>query len=383
MTQSATVFYTLFLMAVFIMPSRAMAQTCGDEDATPETKALYVNLSKLSDSLVLFGHQDDMAYGVGWKYEEGRSDVQSVTGEYPAVFGWDLGHLELGHEKNLDGVPFSKMQDYIRHGYEMGCAVTISWHLRNPMTGGSSWDTAHHTVQSILPGGDRHKVYLDWLEKLAGFLRELKDTNGVSIPILFRPFHELTGHWFWWGEASCTPDEFKELWRFTVHHLRKDQALRNLIMVYNTAEIRSDAHFYERYPGDDVVDVISVDTYQHGPAEPSAAFIQKTRGFLEILTPIAKNRNKLLAFAETGYEGIPDSLWWTQTLLPAIAGFPVAWVLVWRNEGFMPSTNTMHHYAPYPGHKSAEDFSRFSRNPRIVFQKEVRNLNIYNHPQPL
>lgn len=70
-----------------------------DKKATPETKILYKNLTDLSKKSILFGHQDDLAYGVNWKYEAGRSDVKEVTGDYPAVYGWDLAGLEKNQTK--------------------------------------------------------------------------------------------------------------------------------------------------------------------------------------------------------------------------------------------------------------------------------------------
>ena len=94
----------------------------------------------------MFGHQDDLAYGVGWKYEEGRSDIKDVTGDYPAVYGWELGHLEIDKPVNLDSVPFKKMQQLIKKGYERGGVITISWHLNNPLTGKSAWNPATGTV---------------------------------------------------------------------------------------------------------------------------------------------------------------------------------------------------------------------------------------------
>ncbi len=64
----------------------------------------------------MFGHHDDTNYGIGWEGDEGRSDVKSVCGDYPAVISFDLGHLELGDTLSLDKVPFSKNQKRdIRH----------------------------------------------------------------------------------------------------------------------------------------------------------------------------------------------------------------------------------------------------------------------------
>ena len=65
-----------------------------DKKATTETKALYRKLNTLSKKGFLFGHQDDLAYGVKWKYENGRSDVKETAGDYPAVYGWDIAGLE-------------------------------------------------------------------------------------------------------------------------------------------------------------------------------------------------------------------------------------------------------------------------------------------------
>src|SRR5262245_57831763 len=62
-----------------------------DKDATRETVQLFNNLKKLSGKGFLFGHQDALAYGVEWRYKDNRSDVQEVTGDYPGVYGWDLG----------------------------------------------------------------------------------------------------------------------------------------------------------------------------------------------------------------------------------------------------------------------------------------------------
>ncbi|MCK5105452.1 MAG: hypothetical protein KAR17_21660 [Cyclobacteriaceae bacterium] len=75
-----------------------------DKKATKKTKALYANLQVISTQGVLFGHQDDLAYGIGWKEEKGRSDVKDVCGSYPALYGWDVS--KLGNTINIDSVNF-------------------------------------------------------------------------------------------------------------------------------------------------------------------------------------------------------------------------------------------------------------------------------------
>ena len=350
-----------------------------DKMATKETVALYNHLHALLGKKVLFGHQDDLAYGVGWQYEPGRSDVKSVTGEYPALYGWELGHLELDSAKNLDNVPFNKMKKFIRQGYVRGGAITISWHLNNPLNEKSAWDTTRGSVAAILPGEPKNKTYVLYLDRLASFIGELKGPKGEAIPILFRPFHELTGSWFWWGESECTPLEFISLWRFTVDYLRNTKKLHNILYVYSTSDFKSKENYLERYPGDEYTDVVSFDSYQHSSAitKEGNNFIKQIDSRLSMLKEIAADKNKIPAFAETGYEGIPQADWWTIVLLPLLEKYKVSYVLVWRNAGLMKETGKMHYYAPYKNQLSAIDFLKFSKNDHMMFEKKIKAANIY------
>ena len=100
------------LFIVFAAFSAACSDTTplpADPQATPETRALYRNLFRIADEGVMFGHQDDALYGHDWKYEEGRSDVRECCGDYPAVFGWELGGLETGADRSIDDVPFAEI----------------------------------------------------------------------------------------------------------------------------------------------------------------------------------------------------------------------------------------------------------------------------------
>lgn len=367
---------TLCLFIVVISKS-VIAQVCSDPNATVLTKQLYRRLFQLKDTHTLFGHQDDLAYGVGWKYEIGKSDIHSVVNDYPAVYGWDLAHLELDSAKNIDGVPFENMKAYIQHAFRSGGVVTLSWHATNPFTNRSAWDVTDGSLHSILPGNLNHKKYTAWLDKIAVFVNELKTDNGQPIPILFRPFHELTGNWFWWCKNVSTTDDFKAIWKFTVDYLQKQKNIHQFIYVYNTADFNSAEEFLERYPGNDKVDMVSFDKYQYEQENGRANFVAAMEKQLTILDAVAKAKNKIPAIAETGYESVPDATWWTNTLYPLLDNHTVSYVLVWRNHGYMPSTKKMHYYAPYPGQISAPDFIRFYTVPKMIFQNKLRALSIY------
>jgi mannan endo-1,4-beta-mannosidase len=366
----------LFSFTFCLFAPKTDAQQLSNPNATKLSKVLYQNLHQLSKNYTLFGHQDDLAYGVGWKYIPNKSDIKDVVDDYPAVYGWDISKIEHNAANNIDGVPFTKMRQYIMDGYQRGAVITISWHFDNPLTGGSSWDTTSNTVKAILPGGEKHALFKTWLDRAAVFLHSLKGSKGEAIPILFRPFHELTGNWFWWGSHATTPEQMKQIWQFTADYLRKTKKLNQLILVYNTNDFKTEADFLRSYPGDDYVDVLSFDTYQFD-ANKKQDFINEIKRQSAIVTKLAAAKKKLAAFAETGFENVPDANWWTETLWPAIKDYPLSYVLVWRNAGYMPSTQKMHYYAPHKGQASASDFLKFYQNKKILFEKSLSTKKIY------
>jgi hypothetical protein len=356
-----------------------------DSKATTETKNLFKNLQKLLDKGVMFGHQDALAYGVEWKDADGkRSDVHDVVNDYPAVFGWDIGHIEHKAKNNLDDVPFDKMQEYIKSAYDMGAINTISWHVDNPVTLKNSWDNTH-AVSAILPGGAKHKDFKKWMNNAAKYMKNLKGSDGKQIPILFRPYHELNGRWFWWGKDSTTKEEYVKLFRYTVDYLKNKKKLHNLIYMFNTNTFTTAAEYLERYPGDDVVDMVSFDNYQFVSSNPSDSVLRQSalkyqgqiRDGLTILDSVAKAHNKIPAFAETGYETIPQKDWWTNTLLDVVKDFRLCYVLVWRNQGWQEKGKKFHYYGPYLNHPSAPDFKKFYNNERTLFLSDVAKESVY------
>ena len=367
----------LWVVSCYAQSPEKKHQSLSDKNATPETENLYQNLILLQEKGFLFGHQDDLAYGVKWRYEEGRSDIKDVTGDYPALYGWDLGGIEHQKSNNIDGVPFKKMKNWIKEIYDRGGVSTISWHTDNPLTMKNSWDTTPGSLRSILPNGEKHQLYLSWLDQAAQFLGNLKGSDGKKIPILYRPFHELTGNWFWWCKNNATPEEFKEIWRFTIHYLRETKKLNNLIIVYNTADFKSKDEFLEYYPGDDMVDMISFDKYQYTDPTKDNSFVTDVQKQLQIMNEVSVEHNKPMAIAETGYEQVPYANWWTKTLTEAIGNYKISYVLLWRNHGWLENEKKMHYYAPYKGQVSENDFIDYYNLSNTFFQKDATKLNLY------
>lgn len=360
----STIFFLLLLAVSTIFAAKPT-----DPKATKETVKLYQNLIKLQQKGVMFGHQDDLAYGEGWVYEEGRSDVKDVCGDYPAVYGWELGHLELGDAYSLDSVHFDKIQGWIKTVYERGGVNTISWHLRNPLTGGSSWDvSSKEVVKSILPGGEKHEVFKGYLDHLAKFLIALKTDNGTYIPILFRPFHEHTGSWFWWGKDLCSVDDYKALWHFTVDYLQNEKNIHHLIYAYSTDRFKTSDEYLERYPGDDIIDILGFDLYDRGPDYPTVL-----KNCLETVTKLASEKGKIATVSESGGPIATNANWWSM-VLETIRPYNFSYFLVWRNP-WQPAGHGA--FAPYKGSPDSKDFVNFYQDSKTLFQKEVSKKKLY------
>lgn len=373
--------YVLFVAVGLLLACQSSAENPDtsrslpiDKEATTETIALFNNLKKVGETHLLYGHQDDLAYGHDWWDEPGRSDVKEVTGSYPAIYGWEIGNIRQDTEVSLDNVNFESMKNWIREGYERGGINTISWHMNHPVTDGNSWDRAP-AVYAILPGGGQHEKFKRWLDKFAEFTQDLRGGNGELIPIIFRPYHEHTGSWFWWGEEQTTVEEYVALWRFTVEYLKDEKGVHNLLYAYSPDNQggRELPNYYKKYPGDDYVDILGMDDYGSMKDRDPAAFSDE----LAWLANEAKKKGKIAALSETGVDGIPDPKWWTGQVLPAFTSNTeargVAYVLTWRNAN-AEREQREHFFTSYPGHPSAEDMKAFRDEEFVLFEDELPDM---------
>lgn len=357
-----------FVVFIFLTSCGAKKKALEVSNAM-QIETLRNNLKELSKKGIMFGHHETLAYGIGWSYEEDQSDVKRVVQDYPAVFGWDLGHIEWSDSLNIDGVPFSKMKQYAKAVYKMGGLNTYSWHSKNPYNNNTSWDSTP-SIKHILKDRKVLRAYKSSLDKVADFFNNLKDDTGKLIPVIFRPFHEHTGHWFWWGNLQSTPEEYITFWQLTVDYLKKKN-VQNVLYGYSPSGFDSKAFYLERYPGDDYVDILGFDAYQNDVPTTDSEFVIKVRGMLEILKEITTERHKIMAITEFGIEKVPSATWWTAVLLPIVKDFEISHILMWRN------ANANHYYVPYPGQISESDFKAFYQDSHTIFQKQVEEEHIY------
>lgn len=344
-----------------------------DARATSETKALFVNLKKLSQNHTLFGHQHATEYGHGWADDEDRSDVKSVTGSHPAVVGIDIMGFSGRPQVEIDQAKISVRKTVV-DTYNRGGVVTVAWHFSNPVSaGGFYWkdSVSKPAVKYIVPGGEAHEQYKNILRGVADWANSTRGADGKVVPMIFRPFHEFDGGWFWWGKPHATREEFISLWRFTVSYLRDSMNVHNFIYAFSPDNIfNNEQQYLERYPGDEWVDMVGMDNY--GDMGRNGYKLEAAAHKLKIVSDYAIRAKKLAAFTETGLESIPNERWWTDVLLKVMKEHnkQLSYVLVWRNDRTSPT----HYYAPFPGHTSVPNFMEFFHDPYTLFEKDLKGV---------
>ena len=372
-------------MKKLILTAAVVAMTitaCNTHKQVEASKTAAQQLAERLDTLrqrgYMFGHQDDPMYGLTWEYVADSSDVKNVCGDYPAVMGFELGGIEMGDEKSLDSVPFTRITQEVINHCQRGGIVTLSWHPRNPVTTidggglagqkfpeGTAWDVTDTTVvRSILPGGPQAEKFQLWLQRLSDFLATLKTDDGQKVPIIFRPWHENTGSWFWWGEKLCTADEYKQLWNLVQDKLTVD-GFDNLLWAYSPgmAADMTEEKFLERYPGNDRIGLVGIDGYQWGTREDFVAQLDQN---LQMLCQFAGKNGKIAALTECGLKNLTDPTWWTSTLKPVVEKYPISYLLVWRNykeEWFGPS----------PSQPDADSFREFYADGKTLFLGDIKD----------
>ena len=344
-----------------------------DKKSTNPTKDLLQRLQNTNNGFMV-GYQDALAYGVDWKAENYMCDMYRTSGEFPAIYGWDLGDIHT--PRNLDNVSFVNMLVWIRQVHQSGGINTISFHMDNPVSGESSWNK-DKIMKDILPGGPHHDKLKAHLDHVAKFLKNCK-TGEEYIPINFRPWHEHNGDWFWWGKGNADEEDYKKLYQFTVDYFKKEHKIHHLLYGFSPdrsriKNIEDKSEYLYGYPGDEYVDLIGLDNYwdvkQSGDKTTDEKSIKSFVRTLEVLTDVATERGKVAALTETGLESINNNEWFTERILDPIKSSDKAqrikYILFWRNN------DVKHHFMAYPEHPVKDDFNKFIADPMTLTLKDI------------
>jgi len=338
-----------------------------DTDLTAKTKALHSNLKAIEQSNnFLFGQEffNSFRFNSGSAHgDETFSDAKDITGSHPAVLGSDF-HYYL--EKNATERGYHT--DAVKYAFQQGYVITFDWHVS--ARGTSSYQCSGsptNLAKNIANGntnGDRD-WFLGELDKVIDIINKDLVVNGDTIPIVFRPLHEMNGGWFWWGACSgLTAAEYKSLYQLTANYIK--ERTRSVLFCWspNTPFVES------YYPGDDYVDVVGVDLYE--------ATTTSLRTELGKVVDFANTHNKIAIFSETGDRNsdATAAVYWKNVVLPGILNDPsgksrkIAWALTWINSSWSE---------PYVAHAGSsgtvkQSFIDFKNSPNVLFGDEMPDM---------
>ena len=265
--------------------------TPSNPNAQPCVHKLMAYLGQLAGHGILTG-QHTKTRGM----EELRH-IEKITGKQPALVGFEL----LSYSPNInywdtdDECMDEVAGNYgtLRQAWEWAAqkgVVTFTWHWFSPLGGRSksffSVNTDFDATRALIDGTPENKALLQDMDMMAALLRPFCE---AGVPILWRPFHEAEGDWFWWGVKGV--EVAKELYRFMFRYYTEKHHLDNLIWVWNSP-------LPEGYVGDEYCDIITRDQYP--PAYAYSDFRDNYEGLLKIT-----DAKKGTAVAETGI--IPDA----------------------------------------------------------------------------
>ena len=286
-----------------------------DSKLDKSAKALQSYLNGLKNSnQVLFGHQNDVSRSVNANALLG--DVYDVTGSVSGVFGIDTLALAGSEAGGTDAASALKNSvAYSKKAAENGAIVSLSAHMPNFTNSkikknddgsydffncdfSESKDLSNDSLKTILPGGENNEVYNAYLDIIADYANQLAKDN---IPVMFRPLHENTGSWFWWGSTN-SEESYKSLYRYTRDYL-ESKGVHNMLYVYSPCgPISSEEDFMSRYPGDEYVDVLGFDyyaDYTYGK-DADESYFENLDSTCQVVSKIADDHNKIAGISECG-----------------------------------------------------------------------------------
>ena len=244
---TVSISFGLFLIASIIISvgfSRQTAPTYNGRKISREVKNVMDFLESLPGEVMLAGQEEGNANGLTTEMDY----LEKVTGKLPAIRGFDV----------RTDVP-DPMKEAVVSWKERHQLVTFSWHMGAPPLKDSYSNSKEMvSISKVLEKGTSENMsYMKKLDDMALRLAELQKQN---VPVLWRPFHEMNGAWFWWGpkeNSGNDGEQFVKLWRLMFDYYTNKKGLDNLIWIWS-GSYEVDAAFY---PGDKYVDIVGTDTY--------------------------------------------------------------------------------------------------------------------------
>ncbi len=257
-----------------------------NSDACTQARELYNYLLSISGKKTVTGQHDYLE-----SPDELSNKVQKISQAYVGLHGYEMGAIS-GQSDATEATQRKNVVDSAIRWSRAGGIVTMTFHEAlpgRPLT----WANVQAKVSQaefnkyVTPGTTQYNLLIADLDKVAVSLKQLRD---AGVPVLWRPYHEMNGDWFWWGNKN----NFNQLWNIMYDRFVNTHQLNNLLWVWSPNAPNSyTVPYTPKYPGDDKVDILAVDIYNNDFKQ------SHYEGLLELA------RNKPIAIGEHGE--IPSS----------------------------------------------------------------------------
>lgn len=320
-------------------------------NATSQAQHFYQTLTHLpqkpEDRILsgVFGGYSSSKKGA-WKGIFGNYQYQEVykqTGVYPAIYGCDYAQGWKSYNDTPEGaanIIDPSCNELLKELAPKGTIAHISAHLPSPVYSGSNKEgfkkplTSEEYQRVLTPGTEERKRWLAIMDAMASGLLELQQAD---VPVLFRPLHEMNGHWFWWGTGKYNSKDpkrrelFIALYRDIFSYMTEVKGLKSLIWVWSPDDGPKYAADY--YPGDDYVDIVGLDSYFF--ANDGTPDFSKVRKVYSELVAFGKP----FGLSEMGPKKTNGTFNYHQFILQIEKEFPqVSFFMSW-NDGWSPVAN--------------------------------------------
>ncbi len=323
----------------------------GSSGLTTRTENLRRNLLAYEDRGVMLGQMYATAEGIGWQGDSCRSDLNGVTGDNPAVTGYELAGIESGGERNVDDIDTTLIRrTAIEFMHRQGLSIML-WTAPNP---------GENALESGSPANKKLKA---WTQKIAAFLGSLHDDYGIKLPTLVYLYPAGTGKWY----DKLSVEDYKRLYAQTVEWLRDDGETTNALFGFSNATVEGSAEqFMARCPKE------NIDCVQLMLLTTDAGSYASDLGRMARQLSVFCSSNAMPFGLYTGLKGLGTNAdFWTSSLLPLVERCHLSYLMLGRNHGDFQKGDF---YGPYPGNASVSDFMKIYNNPRTIMAKRLNGL---------
>lgn len=337
------------------------------------------------------------------------TDIGDVCGKAPSIYGIDIANIvgdwhgigQSDNEKQRQQAHSRETAgNHIKTIHRNGGIITLHYHMHNPIDDSSYGKGPAEVWQLLNPyrkdrkssqfpqtNGIAFKRFRAKIDSLVDFLQEMVDDEGKLIPVIFRPFHENNGNWFWWGlpdgaDVDAYATAFRQVWQWMVWYIHDRRGHHAILWATGPngglgKGLLTSEDYWRTLPEPPFVDILGYDRYDDYGSENSSAVEE-----IRFVVQEADRLGKVAAVTESGISFKGDrSMWpeniWTKHLIGPVKNDPVAtrvaWILLWHN--FPNDGERGNYFGPHNNHGNAEDFRKVAQREDVLFDRQFHSLS--------